>query len=176
VTAVGGVGGAGGAAGPGAAPSAAAPRLSASADETARLGAALGAALAAGDVVALCGPLGAGKTRFVDGIVRGLGLSSRVTSPSFTLVHEYPGALTVFHLDLYRLEPEDVEGLGLDELLERGALIVEWGEKLPAARRAAALTVAFEIVSPEERALAASATEGRGLELLAGWRAIGAAR
>lgn len=165
-------GGGRGAAGPGAAVELAPRRLSAAAGETVRLGAALAPALEAGDVVALAGPLGAGKTRFVDGIVRGLGLAARVTSPSFTLVHEYAGPLTVFHLDLYRLEPGDVPGLGLDELLERGCLVVEWGEKLPATWRAAALTVAFEIVGAEERALVASASEGRGLELLARWRAI----
>jgi tRNA threonylcarbamoyladenosine biosynthesis protein TsaE len=150
-------------------------RRTASAEETERLGESLAPSLAAGDVIALCGPLGAGKTRFVAGLARGLSAAARVRSPTFTLVNEYPGRIPLAHLDLYRVEPGDVEGLGLDDHLEDGALVVEWGEKLPSARRADALRLDFAIVSDQERAISASAAGGRGAALLAAWRAIPAA-
>jgi len=143
---------------------------SGSVEDTERLGARLAPALQSGDVLALSGPLGAGKTRFVAGLARALGYSGRVRSPSFTLVNEYRASLLLLHLDLYRLESSDAEGLGLEEYGERGALVVEWGEKLPARWRNEALTVAFEVVSPTERRVRASASSGRGLELLAAWR------
>jgi tRNA threonylcarbamoyladenosine biosynthesis protein TsaE len=80
-------------------------RRTRSVEETEALGEALAPALQAGDVVVLQGPLGGGKTRLVAGIVRGLGATGRARSPSFTLLHEYQGRLTLFHADLYRLEP-----------------------------------------------------------------------
>lgn len=146
-------------------------RRTASVEETERLGEALATALGAGDVIALRGPLGAGKTRFVAGLARGLAAAARVRSPTFTLVNEYPGRIQLVHLDLYRVEPGDVEGLGMDDYLEDGALVVEWGEKLPAARRADALMLEFAIVSEGERSISAEAAGARGAELLAAWRA-----
>jgi tRNA threonylcarbamoyladenosine biosynthesis protein TsaE len=146
-------------------------RASASVEDTERLGERLGAALEPGDVLVLTGALGAGKTRFVAGLARGLAAAARVRSPSFTLLNEYRGRVPLYHLDLYRLEPGETDGLGLDELLEQGALAVEWGEKLPAALRDEALTLAFEVVSAQERAVTAGACAGRGLALLAAWRA-----
>ena len=150
-------------------------RLTASPEETERLGESFAAALRAGDVIALSGPLGAGKTRFVAGLARGLGCAARVRSPSFTLVNEYRGEPPLAHLDLYRLESADAEGLGLEDYRDRAVLVAEWGEKLPAAERAEALALAFRVVSEQERAIAADATGGRGLELLAAWRALAAA-
>lgn len=157
-------------------------KRSASVEGTERLGGALAPALRAGDVVTLSGPLGAGKTRFVSGLVHVLAPGSRVRSPSFTLVNEIAGALPVFHLDLYRLErARDIESLGLEEYAERGALIVEWGERLPGAWLDEALRVtlepaadaAGELNAPEpERVVTAEATRGRGLELLSAWRAL----
>jgi len=82
---------------------------------TEALGAAFAAGLEAGDVIVLTGPLGAGKTRFVAGMARGLEARSRVRSPSFTLINEYRGDRLLLHLDLYRLEPREAEGLGLEE-------------------------------------------------------------
>jgi tRNA threonylcarbamoyladenosine biosynthesis protein TsaE len=146
-----------------------AERLTASVAETEALGEALAAHLRIGDVVALIGPLGAGKTRFVAGLARGIGARARVRSPSFTLVNEYGGPVPLLHLDLYRLEPCDVEELGLDEELERSALVVEWGEMLPARFLAEALEIVFERLEGERRRLTAAARAGRGLELLAGW-------
>lgn len=146
----------------------------ASREETLALAADLGAALDAGDLLLLEGDLGAGKTTFVQGLARGMGLTAAVKSPTFTLVHEYRaiGRPGLGHLDLYRLgEGRDLGDLGLDDLLARGAVAVEWGGRL-AAREAAALVVTLTGPAPdgapERRTLVASARAGRGLELLAG--------
>ena len=147
-------------------------RCTASVEETERLGEGLAPSLRKGDVVALQGPLGAGKTRFVAGLARGLAARARVRSPTFTLVNEYAGRIALAHLDLYRVAPGDVETLGLDEYLERGALVVEWGEKLPRPRRTDALTLDFALASEHRRAITASATGDRGAELLGVWRAL----
>jgi tRNA threonylcarbamoyladenosine biosynthesis protein TsaE len=162
-------------AGPGWPPPAGARRVTASADETERLGETLAAGLVAGDVLALSGPLGAGKTRFVAGLARGLGATSRVRSPSFTLLNEYRGRLMLHHLDLYRLEGADVDGLGLEERADDGVLAVEWGEKLPDWLREEALALTFEILSPHERSVTAAGADGRGLELQAVWDLMPAA-
>ena len=144
-------------------------RVTAAVEETERLGETLAAGLVAGDVLVLTGPLGSGKTRFVAGLARGLGAKSRVRSPSFTLLNEYRGVFLLHHLDLYRLEGPEVDGLGLEELADDGALVVEWGEKLPARLREEALTLVFEMLSEHERAVTASAAGERGGELLAVW-------
>ncbi|MBX7207022.1 MAG: tRNA (adenosine(37)-N6)-threonylcarbamoyltransferase complex ATPase subunit type 1 TsaE [Verrucomicrobiaceae bacterium] len=105
-----------------------------SADETFEWGRQLAGGLRAGDVIALCGNLGAGKTQATKGIVAGLGAVADVTSPTFTLVHEYGGgSLPVFHFDFYRMESEDeVVSLGWDEYLdEPGVVIVEWADRFP---------------------------------------------
>lgn len=102
----------------------------------------LAASLNAGDVLLLSGNLGAGKTTFVRGLADGLGiLPSEVSSPTFTLVHEYPGGrLALFHADLYRLEQVSAEDLGLEEPnVAAGVLVIEWPDRLlrpmPVARR-----------------------------------------
>lgn len=102
-------------------------------DETSRVGAALAAALSPGAVLLLSGDLGAGKTAFVRGLAQGLGVSpDEVSSPTFTLVHEYRGGrLPLQHVDLYRLGQADLDTLGLDEALaEAGVVAVEWPERL----------------------------------------------
>lgn len=147
-------------------------RVTASTEATERLGAALAAALVPGDVLVLTGPLGAGKTRLVAGLARGLGAPARVRSPSFTLLNEYRGRLALHHLDLYRLEGAEAEGLGLEELVEEGVLAAEWGERLPGRLRAEALTVTFEVLDGERRALTATGAGGRGRALLESWRGL----
>jgi tRNA threonylcarbamoyladenosine biosynthesis protein TsaE len=147
-------------------------RVTVSAAATERLGAALAAGLRAGDVLVLTGPLGAGKTRLVAGLARGLGATARVRSPSFTLLNEYRGALPLHHLDLYRLEGPEADGLGLEELVEDGVLVAEWGERLPGWLRADALTIDFAVLGAEERALTATATGARGGVLLERWLAL----
>jgi len=155
------------------APERASARLSASPGETADLGAALGRVIREGDVIALSGPLGAGKTCFVTGIARELSAKAHVRSPSFTLINEYRGRVLLLHLDLYRIEPMDAGALGLEEQLERGALVVEWGEKLPQGLLEDALRISFELGTGDTRVLSADAACGRGLALLEAWRALG---
>ena len=105
--------------------------LSSSEEETLAAGEGLGRRLTAGAVVLLFGDLGAGKTAFVRGLARALGVpDDEVTSPTFTLVQEYRGRLTLHHVDLYRLEPAEVADLGLDELTSGDAVVaIEWAER-----------------------------------------------
>ena len=103
-----------------------------SVDETRDLAAALSSLARAGDVVVLAGDLGAGKTAFVQGFGRGLGVPDRITSPTFTLVHVYEGRLPVHHLDVYRLEQlSEALDLGLPEMLDDGSVVlIEWGDAI----------------------------------------------
>ncbi len=109
--------------------------LTASEEETIALGEQLARELPVRAVVLLIGELGAGKTTIAKGFVKGLGAADpeEVTSPTFTLVHEYGRGPKVYHVDLYRVErPSELETLGLDDLLDREAVVlVEWGEKFP---------------------------------------------
>jgi tRNA threonylcarbamoyladenosine biosynthesis protein TsaE len=99
-------------------------------EETSAAGDRFAARVQPGDVVLLHGDLGAGKTAFVRGLARGLGASpDDVSSPTFTLVQEYRGRLTLYHVDLYRLKPIEVADLGLDELTEDAVVAVEWAER-----------------------------------------------
>lgn len=102
-----------------------------SADETEAVGRRLGARLQPGDVVALVGPLGAGKTVLARGIAEGAGARGHIASPSFVLVRNYEGPTRVHHADLYRIERSaDVADLGLDEMVDAGGiLIVEWADR-----------------------------------------------
>jgi len=105
---------------------------SGSAEETMRIGERIGASLAPGAIVLLCGDLGAGKTVLAKGIARALGVKEEVSSPTYTLVSEYAGRVPLVHVDLYRIgSAEEIEGLGLDDLLWGHAVsLIEWGEKL----------------------------------------------
>jgi tRNA threonylcarbamoyladenosine biosynthesis protein TsaE len=106
--------------------------LTAGEEETVDAGERLARTLAPGDVVLLHGQLGAGKTAFVRGLARGLGADAAdVSSPTFTLVQEYgSGRVPLFHVDLYRLEPVEVDDLGLEELIDSGGIVaIEWAER-----------------------------------------------
>lgn len=105
----------------------------ASAEETEAEGERVGHALKAGDLLLLVGPLGAGKTTFVRGLARGAGSVDAVASPTFVLVRNYRGRIPLAHIDLYRLNrAPELRDLGLDELLDEGAVVVEWGDRLEA--------------------------------------------
>jgi tRNA threonylcarbamoyladenosine biosynthesis protein TsaE len=106
-------------------------------------------------VVLLSGELGAGKTAFVRGLASGLGIDAdEVTSPTFTLVHEYRGGrMPLVHVDLYRLDRADLDDIGLDsELASRGVLAIEWAERL-VRRPIGATSVAIENGEREERTI-----------------------
>jgi tRNA threonylcarbamoyladenosine biosynthesis protein TsaE len=106
--------------------------ISHSSAETAALGEEWGRAASSGLVIGLSGDLGAGKTQFVKGLARGLGIEARVQSPTFALVNIYTeGRLTLFHLDLYRLDtPEQIAAAGLEEYLQpAGVTVIEWAER-----------------------------------------------
>jgi len=106
-------------------------RVTSSPAETEELGRQLGERLRAGDVVLLTGELGAGKTTFVRGVAAGTGATLPVASPTFQLVRIYPGRLQLAHVDLYRVENSaELRDLGLEELAEQGAVVVEWGDRL----------------------------------------------
>ncbi len=127
-------------------------------DETQALGERLGRALAAGDVVALSGELGAGKTAFVQGLARGLGVAGRVSSPTFTIVNEHQGRVPLFHVDFYRLErAAELDAIGFDDYFARGGVVVvEWGDRFPAALPRERLEVRIAITGDEERTLTIS--------------------
>jgi len=109
----------------------------ADAEATLRLGITLGESLTTGSVILLEGDLGAGKTTLVQGIGKGLGISELIVSPTFTLINEYTeGRLPLYHLDLYRLEPQEVAALNLETYWEGievipGIVAVEWAERMP---------------------------------------------
>jgi tRNA threonylcarbamoyladenosine biosynthesis protein TsaE len=130
--------------------------ISRSAEETFRAGEAAGGVVRAGDVLALTGDLGAGKTQWVKGLAAGLGSDAVVTSPTFTLIHEYGGGrLPLYHVDCYRLErPEELLGIGLDDYLDgRGVLVMEWADKFPEVLPASARWVRIGIGEGEERTI-----------------------
>ncbi len=106
-----------------------------STSQTIRVGRSIGSRLRSGDVVALTGELGAGKTQFIKGLATGAGVGkpTYVSSPSFTLINEYPGRVPFYHIDLFRLENQkEAEGLGLEDYLHGGGITaVEWADKIP---------------------------------------------
>src|SRR6266481_5743796 len=127
-----------------------------SAEETIVLGRSLAGALAPPKLVVLRGELGAGKTTLVKGIAEGFHAATAddVTSPTFTLVHEYRGSeVNVYHIDLYRVDtPRQLETLGLDDLIaENSVLLVEWGEKFPRLQRDQNAEIQIERLGEDER-------------------------
>jgi tRNA threonylcarbamoyladenosine biosynthesis protein TsaE len=133
--------------------------------ETEEAGARLGAMLRPGDVVALYGDLGAGKTTFARGMLRGLGFAGEVASPTFPIVIAYDPPdvrLPLWHADLYRIEDEsEIEELALDEAGE-GALVIEWPERLGAALPRSALRIRLETIAAGGRALTAEGAPAWG--------------
>src|SRR5262245_33265236 len=124
-------------------------------EETEAVGESLGRTLGPGDVVALCGELGSGKTCFVRGVARALGVRGRPLSPTFTLINEYRGTRPVYHVDAYRLESlAEMAGLGLEEEFDgEGVTLVERAVKVRGLLPARALCVRIEGVGDEPRTI-----------------------
>lgn len=122
-------------------------------EETIALAEKIGARLRAGDVIAYRGDLGAGKTTFTRGLAAGMGIKELVTSPTFALVHEYPGALPLIHFDMYRIADEnELETTGFyDYPLEESVFAVEWSENIAAALPPQTMTLTIERTGEESR-------------------------
>jgi tRNA threonylcarbamoyladenosine biosynthesis protein TsaE len=134
-----------------------------SAAETIAFGHSLAASLAPPKLVLLRGELGAGKTTLVKGVAEAFQAAKQedVTSPTFTLVHEYRGPrVTVYHIDLYRVDtPRQLETLGLDDLMaDNAVLLIEWGEKFPRFVRERDVEIALEATGEEERKIVVTTT------------------
>jgi len=132
--------------------------------ETAMEGEKLGRALKPGAVVALYGGLGAGKTAFTRGLAKGLGIRMNVSSPTFTIVNEYPGETPLFHFDMYRLNgEEELFEIGWDDYMKRkGVCVVEWSEKVPGAFDLGVTEVKIEDLGGDRRILHITPAEGVG--------------
>lgn len=125
--------------------------------ETVRIGRNVGIRLRPGDVVALVGGLGTGKTHFIKGLAAGAGVkkSAYISSPSFTLINEYPGRIPFYHIDLYRLETgKEAEELGLEEYFRgQGITAIEWADRIPSALPKEILWVRLSYVAEHIRSI-----------------------
>ena len=123
--------------------------------ETQILGQTLGAGLHQATIIALTGDLGCGKTAFVQGLAKGLDVSDKyyITSPTFTLINEYPGRHPLYHVDLYRIEhAPELEEIGLGEILQKDAVIaIEWAERLSGETLSGYLELRLKIISENTR-------------------------
>ena len=143
--------------------------VSESVADTLAIGRRLGAALAAGDVIALVGPLGAGKTHLTKGIAEGAGVADarEVNSPTFVLVNEYAARLPIYHVDAYRLSgEEELAALGFAEMCSgAGAVIVEWADRVPGVLPADHLHITIHVADAERREFAIAATGQQSIRL-----------
>jgi len=140
-----------------------------SASETIRIGKSIGSRLLPGDVVALTGELGAGKTQFIKGLAAGVGIGNPtyVSSPSFKLINEYPGKITFYHIDFFRLSGEkEAEELGLDDYFQSsGITAIEWADKIPSLLPEEILRIHIRYTGENSRTLEISG-EGKRYECL----------
>ena len=142
--------------------------------QTQRLGARLGELACAGDLFCLEGELGSGKTCFVQGLGRGLGVPGAIHSPTFVLANEHPGGrLTLFHLDVYRMRgAEEAIGIGLDDYVSGdGVCVIEWAEKIRAALPNDRMWIAFRHLDGAKRGLLMEASGAHYQALLDEFRA-----
>lgn len=148
----------------------------ASAEETVRFGVCLGSFLKKGDLIALEGDLGGGKTTLVKGIVQGVNGCSdaEVTSPTFVLMHEYPGSVTVYHIDAYRLSnSEDARRAGLEEFLYGDVItVVEWADRIRSILPASLWTVTFKVEGETGRVLTIRTDDSRMRNVEEKWKTL----
>jgi tRNA threonylcarbamoyladenosine biosynthesis protein TsaE len=140
------------------------------ADDMRQLGKRLGSAMRAGDVVALTGPLGSGKTTFAQGLAEGLGVPAdrHVASPSFALVNQHPGRTPFVHVDFYRIRSgAELPELGLEEAFDSAATAIEWAERFPEALPDDHLHITVTATDEGARRLELNGTGPRGLALAA---------
>jgi tRNA threonylcarbamoyladenosine biosynthesis protein TsaE len=145
--------------------------VSRSSQETEDLGERIGRLSRGGDVIGLVGELGSGKTCFVHGVARGLDVrpGAWVRSPTFTLLHQYPGRVCLAHVDLYRLSGDWGDGFDLTELLDDGhVVVIEWFDKIRPEERPKALRVEFFTITEQNRRIRAVAESRRSVEILRG--------
>lgn len=134
-----------------------------SATQTEALGEGIGALLQPGDVVVLAGDLGTGKTTFVKGAARGLGVLEPVTSPTFAIVQEYDGRYPVAHVDVYRLARiQELHDLGFEELIEERIVLVEWGDTIAGVLPPNRLEIRFELTADGDARTVGIAPQGGG--------------
>ena len=140
-----------------------------SVEETKKLGEKIGECIKAGTVLALIGDLGSGKTSFVQGLARGLEVPDNyyITSPSYTLINEYPGRHPLFHVDLYRLEDSvGFEDIGLYEILDDNYVVaIEWADRIRQELSPGYVTIKFEISGKKSRKIYISAHADNQLDL-----------
>jgi len=147
--------------------------ISHSAKQTMEIARLLGGHLKEGDILALSGELGSGKTCFTGGIARGLGVSEsyQITSPTFTLINEYPARCDLYHFDVYRLNGySEFEDLGYEEYFSRGGVVViEWAEKIAQILPVDTFFVSFEYVDENIRKIRIKGPKSRLQELAIDW-------
>ena len=139
-------------------------------DETQKLGKIIGTAVTGGTVLTLTGDLGSGKTAFVQGLARGLEVPDDyyITSPSYTLINEYPGRHPLFHVDLYRIsDPMDMEDIGLYEILRNSGIVaIEWADRIEKKLLPDSITIRFEITDDDTRKICITAYDLKNATLL----------
>jgi tRNA threonylcarbamoyladenosine biosynthesis protein TsaE len=142
-----------------------------SADETFAFARVIGEKLQEGDILALSGELGSGKTCFTGGLARGLGVSEKyqITSPTFTLINEYPARHRLFHFDVYRLNDyADLDDLGYDEFISgKGVVVIEWAEKIAQIIPDTAIFINFEYIDENKRKIIIKGPQHRLKEIFA---------
>jgi tRNA threonylcarbamoyladenosine biosynthesis protein TsaE len=143
--------------------------ITASAKETSAFARSIGEKLREGDILALSGELGSGKTCFTGGLARGLGVNEdyQITSPTFTLINEYPAKYRLYHFDVYRLTGyADLEDLGYEEYFAgHGVVVIEWAEKIAQIIPETAIFINFEYIDENKRKITIKSSQHRLKEL-----------